>query len=155
MKQHHYKVAIQWTGNRGEGTKSYQSYDRSHTVEVSGKPRIECSSDPAFRGDPLKYNPEELFLSSLSGCHMLWYLHLCSEAQVIVVNYTDHANGLMVEENNGSGRFTRVTLHPVVTVQDAAMIEKAIALHAEANKLCFIANSCNFPVEHMPECYVA
>lgn len=148
MKNHHYNARITWTGNKGSGTSGYRDYERSHTVQVGDKPIIETSSDPGFRGDPQKYNPEELFLASLSSCHMLWFLHLCSENGVIVVNYQDEATGIMQEEPDGSGRFTEVTLKPIVTVTKERMISILDSLHSEANKKCFIANSCNFPVKH-------
>lgn len=151
---HHYKTTIQWTGNKGAGTSGYRDYERSHTISVENKPMIEGSSDPAFRGDKTKYNPEEMFLSSLSSCHMLWYLHFCSEAGIIVTEYVDHPTGIMEETSTGSGRFTEVTLHPTVTVKDKSMIEKAIELHHKANEFCFIANSVNFSVKHIPNVLV-
>lgn len=144
-KQHCYKSNISWTGNDGNGTFSYTSYRRDFSVQVANKPVLEGSSDPAFRGDLTKYNPEDLLVISLSSCHMLWYLHLCSEAGIIVVDYRDEATGTM-EENAKGGRFTEVTLHPLVTVQDKSMIEQANTLHHKAHELCFIANSVNFPV---------
>jgi organic hydroperoxide reductase OsmC/OhrA len=149
-KQHQYKATIKWTGNKGTGTDNYKNYERSHEISIENKPAILASSDPAFRGDRTKHNPEDLFLSSLSSCHMLWYLHLCSEAGVIVVDYVDPATGMMVENSDGGGRFTEVTLNPIVTVTENSMIEKATALHKKANELCFIANSVNFPVHHKP-----
>jgi organic hydroperoxide reductase OsmC/OhrA len=153
-KEHHYKTIIEWTGNKGTGTNNYRDYERSHTISVENKPVIEGSSDPAFRGDKTKYNPEELFLSSLSSCHMLWYLHFCSEAGIIVTDYTDRATGIMVETENGSGRFTEITLHPTVIVSEESMIEKATELHHKANEFCFIANSVNFIVKHIPKVLV-
>jgi len=150
MKAHHYKVNITWTGNRGKGTASYTAYDRDHVIATAGKPQLPGSSDPSFRGDPARYNPEELLVASLSSCHMLWYLHLCAAAGVVVVEYADDAAGIMEETANGGGRFTEVTLFPVITVAHEDMVEKADALHEKANELCFIANSCNFPIHHKP-----
>lgn len=149
-KEHHYKTTIQWTGNKGTGTSGYRDYERSHIISVDHKINIEGSSDPSFRGDKTKYNPEEMFLSSLSSCHMLWYLHFCSEAGIIVTDYIDEATGIMAETTNGSGRFIEVTLHPKVTVTEKSMIEKAEQLHHKANEFCFIANSVNFLVKHIP-----
>lgn len=149
-KNHLYKVTIEWTGNTGSGTRNYREYERSHIILIENKPDIQATSDPAFRGDRTKHNPEELLVASLSSCHMLWYLHLCSEAGVIVVSYEDHTTGIMTETADGVGRFTEVTLNPVVTVANKEMIEKAADLHKMANKLCFIANSVNFPVLHRP-----
>jgi organic hydroperoxide reductase OsmC/OhrA len=151
-KQHHYLLQVQWTGNTGQGTNNYRSYERSHTVSIEGKPELECSSDAAFRGDKTKYTPEDLFIASLSACHMLWYLHLCSDEGIVVVDYVDKATGIMVETANGGGYFTEVTLSPTVTVAKQSMVDKANELHKKANEFCFIARSVNFPVYHKPAC---
>jgi organic hydroperoxide reductase OsmC/OhrA len=150
-KVHHYSTNLVWTGNKGEGTAHYRAYDRDHTVSVNHKPEILASSDPSFRGNPARYNPEELLVAALSSCHMLSYLHLCAVNKVIVVDYRDRAEGTMEETSDGGGHFTVVILRPVVTVREEAMAEKARELHHEASRLCFIANSCNFPVRHEPE----
>jgi len=150
MKQHFYKSTVTWTGNRGTGTNDYRSYERSHTITMDGKPDILASSDAVFRGEKHKHNPEDLMVAALSGCHMLWYLHLCSDHGVIVTHYADHATGTMDENPDGSGQFSEVTLHPEVVVKDASMIEKANALHHDAQKMCFMARSVNFPVHHKP-----
>jgi organic hydroperoxide reductase OsmC/OhrA len=155
MKNHHYKVDIKWTGNSGKGTSNYTAYERSHVISVNEKDCIFGSSDPSFRGDKTKYNPEELFVASLSTCHMLWFLHLCSDQNIVVLDYADNATGTMQESKHGGGRFIEVTLHPTVIVSDASMIEKANKLHHDANKLCYIANSCNFPIHHKPNCKAA
>ena len=146
--QHHYSLTIKWTGNKGSGTSGYRAYDRSHVIIAENKPEILGSSDPAFLGDNTKYNPEELLLASLSSCHMLWYLHLCAEAGIIVVNYTDNATGIMTETPMGGGKFKEVTLNPIVTIAENSIKENADQLHQKANELCFIANSVNFPVYH-------
>lgn len=155
-KKHQYTVNLNWTGNEGKGTSSYTAYSRDHAIRVKGKLAIKCSSDPAFRGDKTRYNPEELFLASLANCHMLWYLHLCSEAGVIVEKYEDNPIGTMVEKSDGSGHFTEVILKPHVEVKEESMIEKALSLHHPANVKCFIANSVNFPVKHeaVATCFV-
>jgi organic hydroperoxide reductase OsmC/OhrA len=155
MEGHHqYNVSVKWTGNNGQGTNDYKSYSRDYLVSIENKADILGSSDPAFRGDQTKHNPEELFVSSLSTCHMLWYLHLCAKAGVVVMEYVDDAIGIMVEELSGGGRFVEVTLNPTVTVTEAAMIAEANKLHKRANELCFIANSVNFPVGHNPNTIV-
>jgi organic hydroperoxide reductase OsmC/OhrA len=145
MKQHTYNIRTEWTGNNGAGTKTYQGYRRDHTITADGKPEIMASSDPAFRGDRARYNPEELLVASLSSCHMLWYLHLCAVNNIVVESYADAASGVMAETPDGSGHFVSARLHPVVKIAagDAA---KALELHGEAHKMCFIANSVNFEV---------
>jgi organic hydroperoxide reductase OsmC/OhrA len=154
MKQHNYDVSTRWTGNAGEGTKSYRRYKRDHLISAAGKPEIPASSDPAFRGDPSRYNPEELLVASLSSCHMLWYLHLCAVNGVVVVEYEDRAHGVMVEQPDGGGEFVRVELRPRVTVASGDE-ELASSLHHEAHEKCFVANSVKFPVEVVPEIVAA
>jgi organic hydroperoxide reductase OsmC/OhrA len=148
--QHQYSLTIKWTGNKGTGTNNYTAYDRSHSVTIENKPELLCSSDAAFRGDKTKYTPEDLLLASLSSCHMLWYLHLCSESEIIVTDYVDNAKATMIVTEDGGGYFSEVTLYPEITITDRLMQQKANQLHLKANKLCFIANSCNFPVHHQP-----
>ncbi|GHF47047.1 peroxiredoxin [Streptomyces mashuensis] len=156
---HTYDVAVTWTGNQGAGTATYRSFTRDHDVHapgVPGKQPIAASSDPAFRGDPARWNPEELLVASLAQCHMLWYLHLCATGGVNVVAYEDRAHGVMtMDAHGGGGQITEVTLRPQVTVADAATAGKARALHADVPALCFIARSVNFPVHHEPVIHVA
>jgi organic hydroperoxide reductase OsmC/OhrA len=145
-REHSYSINVSWTGNTGTGTSNFREYKRDHEISASGKPSITGSSDPTFRGDKARYNPEELLVASLSACHMLWYLHLCSDAGIVVVEYHDDATGVMVETEGGGGHFTNVTLRPVVKVSGAVDQELARRLHEQAHHLCFIANSVNFPV---------
>lgn len=145
MGEHHYDVEIVWTGNKGNGTADYRAYGREHVVKAEGRPDIAGSSDPQFRGDPARWNPEQLLVAALSQCHMLWYLHLCADAGVIVTAYHDLPHGTMSDES-----FVSVVLRPRVTVADASMVAKAEQLHHPAHDRCYIANSVNFPVSHEP-----
>ena len=153
--EHRYALRATWTGDRGTGTSGYRDYDRSVTLSVAGKPDIAASSDKPFRGDPSRWNPEDLLLAALSECHLLSYLHACVEAGVVVVAYTDEATGTMVEDGRGSGAFTEVMLRPTVTIADRSMRDAALAAHTQAHEWCFIANSVNFPVRHEPTILVA
>jgi organic hydroperoxide reductase OsmC/OhrA len=148
-RPHLYRVELHWTGNTGQGTQSYNAYDRAHTIAVADKPTIEASADSAFRGDKTKYNPEELLVASLSSCHMLWYLHLCADAGVVVTRYIDYPIGTMVE-TDGGGQFSKVLLRPVVTIEPQSDATLAAQLHEPAHQKCFIANSMNFPVQCEP-----
>jgi organic hydroperoxide reductase OsmC/OhrA len=148
--EHHYKLTVQWTGNKGTGTSGYKDYERSHTILVENKPELAGSSDPAFRGDKTKHNPEDLLIAAVSCCHMLWYLHLCAVAGVVVTGNRDHATAIMLETSGGGGRFTEITLSPAVTLTNISMKDKAIELHSKAHELCYVANSLNFPVKHQP-----
>jgi organic hydroperoxide reductase OsmC/OhrA len=150
-KQFNYQAHIVWTGNLGPGTSGYREYSRDHDLTIQGKPVIAASSEPAFRGDPARHNPEGLLLASLSSCHMLWYLHLCAVAGVVVTAYEDEATGVMALDAGGGGRFISAELHPRVTVAAANDMGKAEGLHKAAHEKCFIANSVNFPVSFYPE----
>ena len=154
-KTHSYHVQVTWTGNQGTGTASYRGYSRDHLIEAAGKPAINGSSDPSFRGDPARWNPEELLLAALSACHKLWYLGLCAEAGISVQSYEDHATGSMLEESDRAGQFTQATLHPRITFAPGSDLEKALALHHSAHEKCFIARSVNFPVSCEPVLQVA
>jgi organic hydroperoxide reductase OsmC/OhrA len=153
-KTHQYKISIRWEGNTGKGTAGYREYLRDFRIFGANKKELPGSSDPSFRGDPSRYNPEELLVASLSACHMLWYLHLCADEGIVVTEYTDQAEGSMIENPDGSGQFKEVILRPRVRVQHESMILKARALHESARSYCFIARSCNFPVNHVPEIIV-
>ena len=154
-KQHTYSLSVTWTGNTGSGTSRYNGYSRDYTVASPGKPDIAGSSDPAFRGDPKRYNPEDLLVVALSSCHMLSYLHLAAVGGVVVIGYVDDAGGIMTQDAKGSGAFTRVTLRPRVTITAASDPAKARELHHAAHEVCFIANSVNFPIGCEPEIIVA
>ena len=154
-KDHAYAVTVTWTGNKGTGTSAYRAFGRQHKITAVGKPEIEASSDLAFRGDATRYNPEELLIASLSSCHMLWYLHLCAVNGLVVTAYEDCAEGVMVEQPGGEGRFTEVVLVPEITLAPGSDLDRAHALHAEAHAKCFIANSVNFPIRHEPVIRVA
>ena len=154
-REHHYQVSLEWTGNTGSGTSGYGAYERAHLISATGKAPIEASSDPHFRGDGGRWNPEELLLASLSSCHQLWYLHLCAVNKVVVVAYRDRPDGVMAEHADGSGEFTRVVLRPEVIIAEGSDPDTARRLHHEAGRMCFVARSMNFPVEHEPTVRVA
>jgi organic hydroperoxide reductase OsmC/OhrA len=149
-KQHRYDVTVTWTGNQGTGTSGYRDYARDHEIAAAGKPPIAGSSDPAFRGDKARYNPEDMLVAALSSCHMLWYLHLCAGGGVVVTRYVDRAAGRMEEWADGGGHFTLVTLRPEIALAPGADLAKARAFHEEAHRKCFIAHSVNFPVACEP-----
>jgi organic hydroperoxide reductase OsmC/OhrA len=154
-RTHNYDISVSWTGNRGVGTSELRAYGRDHDVIAVGRPVIAASSDPEYRGDSSRWNPELEFVTALSQRHMLWYLHLCADEGINVISYSDDAHGTMTQASNGSGHFTEVVLRPKVTVRSSAMIEAAMRLHQEAHAKCFIANSVNFPVRYEPAVTVA
>jgi organic hydroperoxide reductase OsmC/OhrA len=147
-KLHDFAAQIIWTGDRGEGTRHYRGYDRTWRIATPGKPVIECSNDPLLGGDPSRPNPEDLLLSSLAACHMLWYLHLASDAGIVVHGYEDNPLGVGETGPRGEGRFVRAVLRPKITVKRGADLAKADGLHHEVHHFCFIARSVNFPIAY-------
>jgi organic hydroperoxide reductase OsmC/OhrA len=149
---HEYELALTWTGNQGTGTSAYRAYNRSHEIVAAGRPPLYGSSDPAFRGETDRWNPELLLVAALSACHLMSYLHVCVEAGVVVVDYTDEPTGSMTQTPGGGGHFTQVTLKPRVTLarSSADQLDVATRLHSDAAARCFIAASVNFPVRHEP-----
>jgi organic hydroperoxide reductase OsmC/OhrA len=145
-RTHTYGTRVTWTGNNGAGTAGYRSYDRSYELSTGAKPVVSGSSDPAFRGDRARWNPEELLVGAISACHQLWFLHLCSEAGVAVQDYVDSAEGTMEAEADGTARFTGVTLRPRVTVPAHVEEDLIVELHKAAHAKCVIAQSVIFRV---------
>jgi organic hydroperoxide reductase OsmC/OhrA len=147
---HSYELALTWTGNRGTGTSEFRSYSRAHALTAPGRPPLLGSADRAFRGDADRWNPELLLLAALASCHFMSFLHVCVQAGVVVNGYADAPIGQLTQTRRGGGRFTEVVLRPRVRVASKEQIEPATALHVQANELCFIASSVNFPVRHEP-----
>jgi organic hydroperoxide reductase OsmC/OhrA len=151
-KEHLYKAKINWTGNLGTGTSEYKAYSRAHEISGDGgKDVILGSADPIYRGEASRYNPEELVVAAIAGCHMLWYLHLCADAGVVVIDYADEASGVLTINDDSNGKFSEVTINPRVTITKGSDAELAKELHDKAHEFCFIANSMNFPVKFEPE----
>ncbi|GAA1414387.1 peroxiredoxin [Glutamicibacter uratoxydans] len=150
LSNHRYEVSVHWTGNRGSGTTSYRSYGRDHIIRAAGLPDLPGTADPTFHGDKDRWNPEQLLLAALSQCHMLSYLHIAVLNSVAVTGYSDNAIGTMKLNSDNSGQFTEAVLHPRVELADESQRELADSLHEQANKVCFIARSVNFPVLHEP-----
>lgn len=147
---HSYTSRICWTGNRGEGTAGYRAYDRTWDIAVPGKAVISCSNDPLLGGDPSKMNPEDLLLSALSACHMLWYLHYAADAGIVVMSYEDQPLGVGEVAKGGAGRFTSAQLRPQIALRRGADLAEAEAIHHRIHEVCFIARSVNFPVSYAP-----
>lgn len=146
--RHSYHIMLDWTGNKGSGTSSYRAYARDYSLIIDGKTDILGSSDPAFLGDPRRHNPEDLFLASVSSCHMLWYLHLASANGITVTDYKDAAEGTMQTNPDGSGEFTQIILRPTVVIDSDQHITLAESLHDQVGDLCFIARSIKVPITH-------
>jgi organic hydroperoxide reductase OsmC/OhrA len=149
-KRHSYSIRVEWTGNQGTGTSAYRAYSRAHEINAQGKTAIAGSSDPVFRGDATRWNPAELLIAALSACHQLWYLHLCADAGIVVVGYSDVASGVEIEHADGAGQFESVTLRPHARLAIGSDENVARHLHDVAAKKCFIARSVSFNVKHEP-----
>lgn len=152
--KHLFKATVQWTSEQNQEDSSKRFYSKSHQINIEGKPVLNVSAAKAFKGDPELYNPEDLLLSSLVSCHMMSYLYVCAQNGIEVLTYSDAAEATLEVSPDGSGRIVEVRLYPKVKIANADKIELANELHKKANQLCFIANSCNFPVVHQASCEV-
>jgi len=147
QRSHNYPAHLVWTGQAHQTAPQSRSYQ----LQVPGKPPIDGSSDPVFRGDAERWNPEDLLVASLSACHHLWYMSLCARAGIKILSYEDAAEGKMIEEPpGGAGQFTEVILRPRIVIAAGSDRAKAESLHHTAHENCFIARSVNFPVRHQP-----
>jgi organic hydroperoxide reductase OsmC/OhrA len=154
-RRHTYSIRLDWTGNQGTGTSAYRAYSRAHEISASGKAAIAGSSDPVFRGDATRWNPAELLIAALSACHQLWYLHLCADAGIVIIEYSDNPSGVEIEQADGAGQFESVTLRPHAKFAPGADESVARRLHDAAAEKCFIARSVAFNVEHEPTFEIA
>ena len=155
MREHQYRLELEWTGNQGSGTSNYRAYGRECELRAPGKPVIAGSSDPSFRGDPARWSADDLLVAAVAQCHLLWYLHLCASNGVVVVSYRDDPVGTMIEEDSGAGQFQQVLLRPTVEVRESSMCELAELLHDQVAEWCFVARSVNFPISCQPRVSVA
>ncbi len=146
---HTFKATVKWEIKEGESTQNPRTFSRNHEVLIDNKAiPLQVSAAKTFRGDDSLYNPEDLLLSALTSCHMMSYLYVCAQNNIEVLSYTDNAEADLEVEASGSGSFKTVRLKPVVTIKDESQKDLAKSLHIKANQLCFIANSCNFPIVH-------
>ena len=152
---HEYQASIEWTGNTGEGTRTYKSYQRNWRLITPGKPPVDCSNDPVLGGDAQKHNPEDMLVASVASCHMLWYLHLCAVTGVVVTSYHDDPLAIGEMQPSGAGRFRSIILRPKITITGNSDRQKALSIHKDIHQYCFIARSINFPVSHEPSITVA
>jgi len=150
--KHLFKAEANWTSSPNPEQSASKFYSKSHKIVIEGKPVLNVSAAKAFKGDPELYNPEDLLLSSLVSCHMMSYLYVCSQNGIEILEYSDNAEATLEVSPDGSGRFVEVVLKPKVKISNPDKTDLALELHTKANQLCFIANSCNFPVLHEASC---
>ncbi len=144
--KHTFNAELQWSAD------TINRVAKTHRISIQGKQDLKVSAAKAFKGDADLLNPEDLLLSSLMSCHMMSYLYVCGQHKINVLSYHDNANALLETYPDGSGKIIEIHLNPHVIISDASQVDLALSLHEEANRLCFIANSCNFQVYHQPSC---
>tara|TARA_R110000744_G_scaffold125723_3_gene231404 strand:- start:129 stop:638 length:510 start_codon:yes stop_codon:yes gene_type:complete len=134
-------ATIEW--KRTSDDFAYATYNREHTWKFEGGESVRASAAPAYQGDPSCVDPEEAFVASLSSCHMLTFLALCTKEKLVVDSYIDEAIGYMTKSDDGRMSIAKVVLRPSITFGgDGAPAQQVLDdLHHEAHKLCFIANS--------------
>ena len=148
MSTHHFKANLKWELKNKPENSTQRFYAKGHEISFEGKELLKVSAAKAFKGDPALLNPEDLLLSSVTSCHMMSYLFVCSQNNIEVLSYEDYSEAILEVNANGSGKITQIILKPIIKIKDSSQSELALSLHHKANELCFIANSCNFPIEH-------
>ncbi|MEX2447662.1 MAG: OsmC family protein [Solirubrobacterales bacterium] len=132
-----HRAQVVWSGGEADDV-------RAHEIRLADQ-AVEASCAVALGGDPSKADPEELFVASLSSCHMLWFLALARAAKIRVTSYEDEVEGTMDDS-----RFTLVVLRPRVVFASEVDTEEVASLHRRAHERCFVANSVSCPVEVEP-----
>jgi organic hydroperoxide reductase OsmC/OhrA len=149
MSEH--RAQLRWTRTSHDFT--YESYNRAHEILFKdGAVVLPSSSAPEFRGDPERVDPEEAFVASLSGCHMLMFLAICARKRLTLDAYDDHASGRLEKADGGRLWMARVTLRPLVRFAMGIAVDAELlaALHHHAHVDCFIANSVKTEVLVLP-----
>ncbi len=145
----HFQVHISWNTKNKPFT--YADYSREYTITAQDKTAtISGTAAPAYKGTHEDYNPEELLVAALSGCHMLSYLAVAANSKIEILSYEDSADGTL-EKHGMSMKFKEVTLRPKIKLANPNEHDKALALHDKAHHICFIGNSVNFPIQIEPE----
>lgn len=153
----HYTAETLWT--RGEASREdfvANRYSRRHLLRFDGGAEVPGSSSPHLvplpHSDPAAVDPEEAFVSSLSSCHMLWFLSLAARDGFCVDRYADAATGAMKKNDAGRIAMTLVILHPSVEFSGDRLPsrDEVMRLHHEAHQACFIANSVKTEVRCEP-----
>ena len=139
MSKHHSKIELSRAGRAFD----YDAYSRNHWWVFKGDERIEASAAAQFLGDPKKMDPEDAFVASLSSCHMLTFLAICSRKGLSVESYSDEAVGFLEKDEVGKLVITRVELHPKVCFSGDVEVSNDLLreLHERSHHECFLANS--------------
>ncbi len=145
---HQFKINLDW--NLATNEINRKRISRNHKISIEGKQSFDVSAAKVYKGDATLPNPEDLLLTSLASCHFMSFLYCCSINRIELLSYQDQAEAFLEVEPNGQGKIYKVILNPTFTISDETKINLALSLHQKANELCFIANSCNFPVIHQP-----
>lgn len=136
---HRYRALCRWKGSTGIG---YENYLREHTVSAPpATQELTLSSDPAFRGDPARLNPEQLLVLAAASCQLLSFLAVAARARLDVVSYEDDAEAEMPEADRPV-RITALRLRPrIVLTRGQADETRVRQLVQLAHRECYIANS--------------
>jgi organic hydroperoxide reductase OsmC/OhrA len=146
-QEHRYHALCRWKGSTGVG---YDHYPRTHEISAApAEATLKLSGDPAFKGDARLINPEQLLVMAASSCQLLSFLAVAARKRLDVVEYEDHAEGFMPEDDKPI-RITRIVLKPRIVVKSGTKeaVLKAVEIgHHE----CYIANSLKTDIQVEPE----
>lgn len=146
--RHTYRTSLAWSGSTAGG---YEDYDRGHTLTAPpARPALELSSDPAFKGDADRLNPEQLLLAAASSCQLLEFLVLSAKARIDVLEYHDDAEATM-DESDEPARIQRIALRPRIAVAAGPSEDRVRHLVELAHDHCYVANTLRSEMIVEPE----
>lgn len=140
------KSKILWTRKPGE-TFLDGKYNRVHQWFFDGGLTLGASSSPEIiplpMSDPALVDPEEAFITSVSSCHMLFFLSIAAKKKLVVNCYEDSPTAVLGKNENGNLAIISLTLNPTVIFEGSSMPDESAiqTLHELAHAQCFLANS--------------
>jgi organic hydroperoxide reductase OsmC/OhrA len=141
-KVFHYQVDVRWDG------------EKHGVLSIAGKPDLKIASPPEFRGHPGIWSPEDLLVAAVNACTMTTFLSALLRRGISIVSYECGAEGTL-EMDEGTFRFTHVSLRPRIVVAGEVDRQRALDAFKEAEAGCLIASSIVAKVEAKPEIMVA
>lgn len=137
-KQFVYETRLKWKGSR-EGL-----------LISEGKPSIEISTPPEFKGRPGVWTPETLLVASVDTCVMTTFLYYAEKNKLDLLSYESSARGVLKRVEN-EFMFSTIEIKPEISVTSEDDIEKVQSLLELSERNCFISNSLKSKITLKPK----
>ncbi len=127
---------------------------RRGTISSPGKPELEVSSPPEFKGEAGIWTPEDMFVASVNACTLMTFAAYARHKGLGLVSYECAGEGVL-EYVEGKYRFTEIILHPHIVVKTPQDVEPARKILEDAHQSCLVTNSITTEVKVFPDIRVA